>query len=166
MERFLKIIDRCNEWVGKVVSFLIFPIIGAVIFEVVMRYFLLRSQLWVPETSVFLFGALFVLGGGYAFLQGAHVRLDIVYERFPARFRLVTDLVTFWFFFIFCGVLVWKGWAMAWDSLVTWERSPSAFAPLLFPIKMVIPVGSALLLLQGIGKFIRDLARLIGEGRS
>jgi TRAP-type mannitol/chloroaromatic compound transport system permease small subunit len=150
---------------GKIMSFLIFPIIGAVIFEVVMRYFLRRSQLWVPETSVFLFGALFVLGGGYAFLQGAHVRLDIVYERFPAKFRAVTDLITFWFFFIFCGVLIWKGWTMAWDSLITWERSASAFAPLLFPIKMVIPIGSALLLLQGIGKFIRDLASLLGAGR-
>jgi TRAP-type mannitol/chloroaromatic compound transport system permease small subunit len=46
---------------------------------------------------------------------------------------------------------------MAWDSLITMERSPSAFAPILLPFKMLIPIGSVLLLLQGLAKFIRDL---------
>lgn len=160
----LNLIDRANEWIGKVVSFLIFPIIGVVIFEVIMRYFLHKSQLWVPETSVFLFGSLFVLGGGYAFLHNGHVRLDVIYERFRPRLKASADLVTCVFFFIFCGVLIWKGWAMAWDSLITMERSPSAYEPLLFPIKMVVPVGSALLLLQGLAKFIRDLSLILGGG--
>lgn len=161
----LRTIDWVNEWIGKMVSFFIFPIIGVVIFEVVMRYFLRASQLWVPETSVFLFGALFVLGGGYAYLHDAHVRLDALYERFPSRLKAVADILTSWFFFLFCGILIWKGWAMAWDSFITLERSPSAFAPLLFPFKMIIPVGSVLLLLQGLAKFFRDLILLLGEDK-
>jgi TRAP-type mannitol/chloroaromatic compound transport system permease small subunit len=52
MARLLKLIDNINEWVGRVVSYLIFPIIGIVIFEVVIRNFHHKSQLWVPEISV------------------------------------------------------------------------------------------------------------------
>ena len=158
MEALLNIIDNINDWVGKLVSFLIFPIIGIIIFEVIMRYFLHASQLWVPETSVFLFGCLFVLGGGYTFLHDGHVRLDVLYERFPPRLKAAADLITSLFFFIFCFVLIWKGWAMAWDSLITMEKSPSAFSPVLFPVKMLIPVGGFLLFLQGLAKFIRDLS--------
>lgn len=162
MKGLLSLIDLINEWVGKIISVLIFPIIGMVIFEVVMRYFLHESQLWVPETSVFLFGCLFLLGGGYAYLHDAHVRLDALYERFTPRMKAIADILTSWFFFLFCGILIWKGWVMAWDSLITMERSPSAFAPLLLPFKMLIPIGSILLLLQGLAKFIRDLQFLLG----
>jgi TRAP-type mannitol/chloroaromatic compound transport system permease small subunit len=157
VRNLLRAIDLVNEWVGRIVSLFIFPIIGAVIFEVLMRYFLRRSQLWVPETSVFLFGALFVLGGGYAYLHDAHVRLDAVYERFSPRSKAIADVITSWFSFLFCVILIWKGAAMAWDSFITLERSPSAFAPLLFPLKMLIPIGSVLFLLHGLTKFIRDL---------
>ena len=165
MKGLLRIIDLVNEWVGKIVSLLIFPIIGAVIFEIVMRYFLRRSQLWVPETSVFLFGGLFVLGGGYAYLHDAHVRLDAVYERFSRRSKAIADVITSWFSFLFLGILIWKGGVMAWDSFVTMERSPSAFAPLLFPLKMLIPIGSFLFLLQGLARFFRDLLFLMGGGK-
>jgi len=159
---FLSLIDSVNEWVGKMISVLIFPIIGSVIFEVVMRYFLHESQLWVPETSVFLFGCLFLLGGGYAYLHNAHVRLDALYERFTPRVKAIADILTSWFFFLFCVILVWKSWVMAWDSLITMETSPSAFAPPLLPFKMLIPIGSILLLFQGLAKFIRDLQFLLG----
>jgi len=153
----LHFIDNANEWVGRVVSYFILAIIGVVIYEVAMRYILVKSQLWVPETSLFLFGTLFVLGGGYVFLHGGHVRLDAIYGRFSPKVQAILDLVTAIFFFLFCGVLVWKGWLMGWESLTSLERSASAFAPPLFPIKLVIPIGAGLLVLQGLAKFIRDL---------
>jgi len=155
--KVLRIIDSINDWVGKIVSFTIFPIIGMVLFEVVMRYFLRKSQLWVPETSIFLFGCLFVLGGGYAYLHEAHVRLDVLYERFTSRKKAILDSITSLFFFIFCGILIWKGWEMAWESILTLERSPSAFSPFLFPYKILIPIGSLLLLLQGLAKLVLNL---------
>ena len=99
-----------------------------------------------------------MLGGGYVFLHEGHVRLDALYERFTPRVKAILDLITFIFFFIFCGVLIWKGWLMGWDSLMMLERTQSAFAPPLYPIKLVIPVGAGLLILQGLAKFIRDLS--------
>lgn len=83
--RLLHTIDNANKWVGRVVSFFVLAVIGVIIYEVAMRYVLVKSQLWVPETSLFLFGALFVLGGGYVFLHQGHVRLDAIYERFSFK---------------------------------------------------------------------------------
>lgn len=158
MSRFLRLIDNINGWVGRVVSFFVLAIIAIIMYEVVMRYVLVKPQLWVSETSVFLFGALFMLGGGYALLNQGHVKLDAVYERFSLRVRAILDLVTFIFFLIFCGVLIWKGWLVAWESLLDRETTAGAFAPPLYPIKLTIPVGTGLLLLQGIAKFIRDIS--------
>ena len=75
-------IDNINEWVGRIVSYFVLAIIAIIIYEVVMRYVLVKSQVWVPEISSFLFGALFILGGGYVFLHKNHVRLDVLYGRF------------------------------------------------------------------------------------
>jgi TRAP-type mannitol/chloroaromatic compound transport system permease small subunit len=129
-----------------------------------MRYLLLESQSWAPETSTFLFGGLFVLGGGYGYLHGGHVTLDLFYNRLSPKGKAILDLITSIFVFIFLGVLIWKGWVMARDSLIILERSGSAFAPPLFPIKVAIPIGSSLLMLQVLVKFIRDLR--IATGRN
>ena len=157
LHRFFKWIDTINDFIGRWISLLIFPLIGIILYEVLMRYILRQSQDWVPETSQFLFGALFVLGGGYILLNGGHVRLDLLYERLSPRFKAAMDVATFIFFFLFCGVLFWKGALMGWDSLKIMERSQSSWGPILFPIKFIIPIGTGLLILQGIVKLIRDI---------
>jgi len=156
--RLLRFIDNINEWAGKIVSFFVLAIMGIVIYAIVMRYLFVKSQLWASEICSFLFGALFVLGGGYTLLHQGHVRMDILFGRFSPKVKAILDLVTSMFFFLFCGVLIWKGWLMGWDSLVMLERSQSAFSPPLYPIKFVIPIGAGLLILQGLAKFIRDLS--------
>jgi len=164
VDRLLHVIDNVNEWVGKVVSFFTLAIIAVITYEVVMRYLLVKSQSWAPEMSTFLFGGLFLLGGGYGYLYGGHVNLDLLYIRFSPRGKAILDLITSIFVFLFLGVLIWKGWLMAWDSLIILETSGSAFAPPLFPIKLAIPIGGSLFMLQVIVKLIRNL--YIATGRS
>jgi len=65
-------------------------------------------------------------------------------------------LFTWLLFFYFCGLLLWKGGEMAWDSFKVLETEPTAFAPPVYPIKMMIPLGALIILLQGLAKFIRD----------
>jgi TRAP-type mannitol/chloroaromatic compound transport system permease small subunit len=85
------------------------------------------------------------------------VNVDILYHRFTPRTRAVIDLFTWLLFFYFCGLLLVKGWEMAWDSFQVRETEPTSFAPPVYPIKMTIPLGALLILLQGLAKFIRDL---------
>jgi TRAP-type mannitol/chloroaromatic compound transport system permease small subunit len=165
LSRFVKFIDTVNDFIGRCVSFLIFPIIVVILYEVVMRYFLKLSQDWVPETSQYLFGALFLLGGGYVLLHNGHVKLDILYDRLSARTKALLDICTFVLLLMYGVVLIWKGGLTAWDSLMTLERSQSGWSPLMFPIRFGIPIGAALLVLQGIVKFIRDIV-IVTKGKS
>jgi len=160
MERikiFLRSIDSISEWTGKMVSFLIIVITGVTIWEVILRYIFNSPTIWAFDAAYLIFGAYGVLGGAYTLYFKGHVNVDILYGRLPLRIRAIIDLLTYPFFFLFCGLLLWKGGDMAWDSLKIMERGSSAWSPPVYPIKLTIPLGAFLLLLQGTAKFIRDL---------
>lgn len=153
----LRIIDRISEWSGKSVSFLVIAIMGITVWEVVLRYVFNAPTIWAFDAAYLIFGAYGVLGGAYTLYLKGHVNVDILYGRLPLRARAIVDVVTSTFFFFFCGLLLWKGGVMAWDSLKIMEHASSAWSPPVYPIKLTIPIGASLLLLQGMAKFIRDL---------
>jgi TRAP-type mannitol/chloroaromatic compound transport system permease small subunit len=156
MKRFLQAIDRINEQTGKVVSYLILFLVGVILYEILVRYLFNSPTIWAHETSQMIYGAYVILLGGYVLQRGGHVNVDILYHRFKPRTRAIIDLFTWLLFFYFCGLLLWKGGEMAWDSFKVLETEPTAFAPPVYPIKMMIPLGALLILLQGLAKFIRD----------
>jgi TRAP-type mannitol/chloroaromatic compound transport system permease small subunit len=153
----LNTIDRLNERLGRIISFLIFILIGIIMFEVVMRYVFNRPTIWVNETSEFAFSAYFLLGGAYTLFHAGHVRVDIVYNRFSSRIRAVLDLITSLFFFLYMSLLLWKGGEMAWDSTMLLERSQTPWAPYIFPVMIIVPIAALLMLLQGVVIFIRTV---------
>jgi len=132
----------------------------------VCRYVFDAPTIWAQETSTFLYGAFFMLGGAYVFLIDGHVRVDIFYTRFSRRGKAIVDLITFpIFLFLFLGILVWEGGKMAIWSWSIWEHTQSPWSPPIYPLKTVIPVASLLLLLQGIARYVRDLLFLVKERR-
>jgi len=157
MERFLKTIDQISEKSGKAVSFLILLLVGVILYEIVARYFFRSPTIWAHEISQMIYGAYVILLGAYVLKRGGHVNVDLLYGRFQPRTRAIIDLFTWLLFFYFCGLLLWKGGEMAWDSFGFRETDSTSFAPPLYPIKMMIPLGALLILLQGLAKFIRDL---------
>ena len=161
MSRLLHYIDLLSEWTGKVSSFLIIALSLVVGFEVVARYLFKHPTIWAPEISTMVFGAYIILGGAYTLHIKGHANMDLIYERISPRKKALLDVITFWFFAFFCVVLVWKGGATSWRALETLEHSGSIWNPPVYPIKMVLPVGAGLLLLQGIAKFIRDVITLV-----
>lgn len=164
IKAILQIIDSISEWTGKFVSFFIVIIISVTIWEVILRYVFGAPTVWAFDAAYLIFGAYGVLGGAYTLYFKGHVNVDILYGRLPLRARAIVDLVTSIFFFLFCGLLLWKGGEMAWDSLKIMERGSSAWSPPVYPIKLTIPVGAFLLLLQGTAKFIRDLLVVVKGG--
>lgn len=161
VERLLHLIDTISEWSGKIVSPLIIFVMAIIMYEIVARYAFNAPTIWAHETSAFVYGAHFILGGGYALRHGEHVNVDVLYGRFPPRMRAITDLVTSILFYLFCGVLLWAGVEMAWRSLRLLETSQTIFSPPVYPIRLMIPLGAFLILLQGSAKFIRDFIMAI-----
>lgn len=104
-----------------------------------------------------IFGALSMLGGSYAHKCRGHVNMDLFYARLSPKKKARWDVITFPFFCLFGIILIWKGGAFAWRAIITGELSQSTWAPILWPIKLTIPVGGLLLLLQGIANLISDV---------
>ena len=152
----LHLIDNLSLWTGKVVSFLVLAMVGVTVYEVVLRYVFNSPTIWAFETNYLMFGAYSILGGAYTLYLKGHVNVDILYERLPIRKRAISDLATSVFFFLFSGILLWKMGIMAWDSLMIKEHLSSAWAPPVYPLKLIMFIGVLLLPLQGLAKFIRD----------
>ena len=154
-------IDKLNEWVGKILSFGVLFMFIMVLVEVIRRYFFNSPTVWGNELTQMIFGVYVVLCGGYILSFGGHVNVDILYSRFSIRGKAIADIITFFLFLGFCSMLLIYGSSLAWESLSTFEHSESAWNPPIYPVKLMIPLGAFLLLLQGIVKLIRDISALI-----
>lgn len=159
-------IDRISEWSGKIVSFLILGSVAVVLTEVVMRYFFNNSTIWGWEMSLFLFGGAVMLGGAYTLLHGNHVKMDVVYARLSTRGKAIIDVITFAVFLFFMVVVIWKSGHVALKSFEIMETTESAWGPIIWPSRAAITVGTSMLLLQGLAKFIRDILIVAGRGQS
>ena len=153
----LRIIDRTNEWVGRIIAWWMMPMLFIMTFEVFMRYILQAPTEWGTELVTFLFAGYILLGGGYTLLYKDHVNIIVIYNRFSPRGNEILDLLTFVIFFLYCYSLLVEGWKFAWDALKIGRHSGTDWNPPLSPVLMTLPIAAFLMLVQGIAKFIRDL---------
>lgn len=157
LHTMLRLIDNINEWVGRIFSLGVLLMFALVLSEVIRRYLFNSPTVWGNELTQLTFGAYTVLAGGYVLKWGGHVNVDIFYIRLSTRGRAVVDIITFALFFIFGAMMLVYGGSLAWDSLSRLEHSQSAWNPPLYPVKLMIPTGAFLLLIQGIAKLVRDI---------
>ena len=153
--------DTINSKVGSVLKYGIVVIFFTMSIEIIMRYVFNAPTVWAPELTQMVFGVYFVLSGGYILLGGGHVNVDILFSTLTDKTRAKLDIFTSFLFFIFTGVLIYFGASLASESIEMWESSMTARDPPIWEIKLMIPVGAVLLLLQGIAKLFRDILFLI-----
>lgn len=157
MQRALLFIDSLSMWVGHAFAWCILVLTFATSYEVFVRYVLRNPTGWAFDVSYIMYGALFMMAGAYALSRDAHVRGDFVYRLWPPRVQAAVEFVLYFLFF-FPGVLalVYAGYtyaAFAWSFKEKSINSPIGVP--VYPLKIVIPVAGALLLLQGIAQTIR-----------
>lgn len=153
----LRVVDHISEWSGRLISFLVFPLVLMVVYEVTLRYLFSAPTLWAHDLSCMIFGTIFLIGGAYTLRHDAHVNVDILYRRLSPRGQAILDLFTYVFFFIFCGALFWKGIGMAIRSWQLLEVTQSLGHIPVYPAKTIIPLAALLILLQGGAKYIRSI---------
>jgi TRAP-type mannitol/chloroaromatic compound transport system permease small subunit len=93
------------------------------------------------------------------------VKVDVLYNHFSARNRIILDICTSSFFFLFIGLLLWKGGEMAWESVRLLERSQTPWGPYVFHVYLAVPIAAFLMLLQGLAFLMRDVRKLKGGGK-
>ncbi len=157
-------IDALNERVGRWTLWLVLAAAVVSAANAVMRYtFSLSSNAWL-EIQWYLFAALFLLAAGYTLKHNGHVRIDVLYGQLSARAQAWIDLVGGGLFLLpFCLLMVWLSWPGFTGSFVSGEFSPDAGGLLRWPVRLTIPLGFALLALQGISEMIKRIAVLRGE---
>ncbi|WP_028241347.1 TRAP transporter small permease subunit [Stutzerimonas azotifigens] len=160
---YVRGITRLNNFIGRWVAYLIFVIFLLLIFEVAMRYLAGSPTSWTNELGQMLFGVYVVLSGAYVLAHRDHVNVDLLYGSFSPRIRAWVDIFTSSMFFLFVLALLYFGSSMAWESISSMETSYSAWNPPIWPIKAAIPVGTVLLLLQGIAKLLDDILIALGH---
>ena len=149
-----------SNQIGRGIKYLILALIGILIADTVARYGFNYPLQWGLEMCQFILGSMFLLGGGYALLHESHVRMDILWTKWSAKKRAIADAATFSIMGIYLGVVIKNAIPQFWFSFVHGQETQSNWAPVIWPIKLVLIIGTVLLLLQGVAHFIRDLSIL------
>ena len=158
-------IDTLNEWVGRGVAWVTAGLVMVVFVDVLMRYIFNTSFVFTQELEWHLFGFIFLIGAGYTLLHDGHVRVDIIYQRLGGKGRAWINLLGVIFFLIpGCLMVITTSWKFTLNSFSMLEGSPDPGGiPFRFLVKGTIPVGFALLLLQGLSLGLHSLLQLLGK---
>jgi TRAP-type mannitol/chloroaromatic compound transport system permease small subunit len=162
--RYTAWIDRLNTRVGEYVAYWAVIAVFAYYYEVLARYVFNSPTNWVHESMFLMFGMQYMLCGAYAYYTDQHVRVDVLYTRFSARGKAIADIVTSVFFFIFTLTMLWTGWRFAADAVGNRESSFTEWGIQYWPVKLMIPIGAALIVLQGVSKLVKDIAIVTRHG--
>jgi TRAP-type mannitol/chloroaromatic compound transport system permease small subunit len=158
LKKILIYCEKLIEWTGSIVCWLLMALMGLAVFEVITRRFLGSPTIWTFELSGFLLAAITVLSLAYTQLHYGHVNIDFLYDRLSRRGKAIIDIITFFpFYLLYCLIFIYFGGRYAAESWAIREAAPTAWNPVIYPIKALIPLGAALLLLIGIVQLIRNI---------
>jgi TRAP-type mannitol/chloroaromatic compound transport system permease small subunit len=160
---YVRYVDAINRVLGSMVMYLALVMMGVLLFGSLTRYVFNVPLNWIVEMSQFLMAAYYILGGGYSMQLNAHVRMDVLYERWPERRRAFVDSITVFFLIFYLIFLMNGGISSAAYSLKYNQTNYSAWAPPMAPIKIIMTVGIGLMLLQAISIFFKDVAKYTGK---
>lgn len=154
-------IERFLDWVsdrsGLFVSLWSVMAVFAYTYEVTARYLFNMPTIWVHESSFLLFGMQYMMAGAYGLLHGSHVRVDVLYTKLSARRQAALSVFTSVFFFIFILAMIGTAYRFFMGSFAMDERSVETWQVEYWPVKGLMLVGAALILLAGISRLIKDI---------
>jgi TRAP-type mannitol/chloroaromatic compound transport system permease small subunit len=157
--KFADAVDRLDEQVGQALKWLVLfsSLISAG--NALMRYTIhYSSNAWL-EIQWYMFGAMFLLAAGYALKHEEHVRVDVFFSKMSPRTQAWVDVVgTVLFLMPMALIIAWLSIPMVVNSIRIQEHSSDAGGLLRWPIKIMIPLGFALLAVQAIAEIIKKTA--------
>jgi TRAP-type mannitol/chloroaromatic compound transport system permease small subunit len=161
--RIAHFIDRLNERIGRAASWLILVTVLVSAGNAIVRKAFQMSSNGLLEIQWSLFAAVFLLAAAYTLLKNEHVRIDVISSRFSARTQAWIDIFGAVFFLLpLTGVVLYHAWPFFLSSFVSQEWSSNPGGLILWPAKLLIPVGFTLLSLQGVAEMIKRVGFLLG----
>ncbi|WP_293573767.1 TRAP transporter small permease subunit [Phaeobacter sp.] len=188
---YIRAIDALNRLIGRVAMYLIFALVGVLLWSSVSKTFFTPS-LWTLETAQFVMVAYYILGGPYSIQMGSNVRMDLFYGSWSLKTKAWVDAFTVLFLMGYLAILFYgavsstayslgyfglepfqffgdllmtalrDGPSAAAEKLGYLERSSTVWRPFLWPVKTILCFGVFLMLLQCLAELFRDIGRLRG----
>jgi TRAP-type mannitol/chloroaromatic compound transport system permease small subunit len=157
-------IDFVNEKLGLIADALVLLSCLISAGNAFSRYaFSISSNAWL-EIQWYMFGTLVMLGASYTLKKNEHVRVDIVYTNMPTRWQIAVDIFGGVLFLLPATlIMAYLSWPIFYNSWVEHEMSGNAGGLIRWPIKIFLPLGFALLSLQGFSELIKRVAMLTGH---
>ena len=156
--RTVQVIDKFTDRTGVCIAWLNLPLVAAVSYEVIARYFFHAPTIWSFDVTYMLYGTIFMLGAAYALHKGAHIRTDFFYDKWTVKTKGMVDSISYIvFFFPSIIMLLGASWSEAWYAYTIHETSEQTpWRPILWPYKSVVPLTCVLLLIQGVSEVIKS----------
>ncbi|HOB44728.1 MAG TPA: TRAP transporter small permease subunit [Zoogloea sp.] len=166
MQALLKLsrmIDALTERVGKATIWLVLIVTLISAVNAFVRYAVNYSSNGLLEIQWYLFSAIFLLSAGYTLMRNEHVRIDVVSGHFSPRVLAWIDIVGTLFFLAPMAIAVlYLSWPIFVNSYLNNEYSSNAGGLIIWPVRGLVPVGFALLIVQGVSELIKRIAFLKG----
>ena len=162
---YVRGMERLASIIGWFAMFLIYLMIAILLVDVFSDKVFGVVQNWTLESAQFTLAAFYFLAGPETLSDESHVRLDLIYSHLGLRGRAIIDSITIWLVIFYLSIMLWGGISSLVYSWKTGQRLPSLWGPPLAPIKFLMVVCLALMILQCIAIFLRDVLRIRGEAR-
>jgi len=158
-------IDAITERVGRLVYWLVLVVVLISAANAIVRKAFDYSSNSYLEIQWYLFSVIFLFGAGYTLLRNEHVRIDIIQGRLKPRVQAWIDVLgTIFFMLPMVFIFFWLSIPWFWRSYTEHEISGSAGGLTLWPARLLVPIGFALLALQGLSELVKRIAFLAGKG--
>lgn len=156
-------IDALTQRIGKSAIWLVLIVVLVSAGNAVMRYTINYSSNALLEIQWYLFGLIFFSCSGYTLLRDEHVRIDLISGRFSRRKQAWIDIFGILFFLMPMAVAIMVlSWPVFIHALESSEMSNSAGGLIVWPARLMVPVGFALLILQAVSELIKRIGFLKG----
>lgn len=167
MKKFYNSICRTSEWTAKLAKWIVALLILSISYDVFMRYIFNAPTIWSFILSYMMGAAFAALGLSYVHSVGGNVRVDVLYIRFSPRMKLIIDLIfTIVFFSPMFAFLAYNFGVNAWKAFLDKQYAiESIWYPVVWPYMSVVTLGFALMFVQGIATFLKDVMTLVKGGK-
>ena len=166
LRKYCEGIGRISIWTGRGVSFLLPALIISIVYEVLARYAFNSPTIWSFTASYMMGTVIIALGMCYLHQEKGNVRVDLFYNHFPRKVQLGLDIALTVALFFPLTFMLTRVWLLDTVHAYVVSEVPvtGIFYPPLWPFKLLITVGFALLFTQGVANFIKDVASLAKGG--
>jgi len=161
--KLARMIDAVNERIGKLIVWLVLISVLISAGNAVMRKAFDISSNAFLEIQWYLFSAIFLLGASWTLLRNEHIRIDVISGRLSSRAQNWIDVFGIVFFLLpMAAIIMWLSWPVFTLAYTSGEMSSNPGGLIRWPVRLLVPVGFFLLLLQGLSELVKRIAFLRG----